>query len=179
MVSLEADNPFWQFSLQVYGTPGVAEECLEVQDRLGIDVNVVLYVAWLGAKRGVVLQRAEIDCIDEAIKAWSADVVQPLRAVRRRLKLMPEAGDHEVQALRKRVAKTELFSEQLEQALLYRLADDIGRSTAGSVATAAQNVSAVLGTRGADAGAFPLHKLLAAAGAARTDRPRRTGIEPA
>ena len=84
-----------------------------------------------------------------------------------------------MQALRKRVAETELVSEQLEQALLYRLADDLGRSAAASVATAADNIAAVLGARGVDAGALPLHKLLAASDAARTDRPRWTGIEPA
>jgi uncharacterized protein (TIGR02444 family) len=179
MVCLEVDNPFWQFSLHVYRTPGVAEECLEVQDRFGIDVNVVLYAAWLGAVRGIALEAADVGRIDEAVMVWSTEVVKQLRAVRRRLKLMPEAGDQEVQALRKRVAETELVSEQLEQALLYRLTDDVGRSAAASVAIAAGNVAAVLGTRGVDAGAFPMHKLLAASEAARTDRPRRTGIEPA
>jgi hypothetical protein len=88
-------------------------------------------------------------------------VVRPLRAVRQRLKLMPEISDPEVQALRKQVADTELFSEQIEQAFLYRLADTFGPPAAASGAPAARaNVAAILGARGADAGTFPLHKLL-------------------
>jgi uncharacterized protein (TIGR02444 family) len=166
VATLEIDNLFWQFSLQVYATPGVAEECLEVQDKLGVDVNVLLYAAWLGAKRGVVLKHADIPIIDKAVADWSADVVQPLRAVRRRLKLMPEIVDPSVQMTRKRVADAELFAEQVEQALLYRLADAVGRSAAGSEAAARNNVSAILAARGADTGAFPLRSLLGAAGIA-------------
>jgi uncharacterized protein (TIGR02444 family) len=165
-VALEIDNPFWQFSLQVYATPGVAEECLEVQDKLGVDVNVLLYAAWLGSTRGVLLEHADIRIIDDEVTAWSTDVVQPLRAVRRRLKLMPEISDQSVQMTRKRVADAELFAEQIEQALLYRMADSVGRSALGSEAAARDNVSAILAARGADAGAFPLRRLLGAAGRA-------------
>jgi uncharacterized protein (TIGR02444 family) len=167
MIPLEIDNPFWQFSLRVYGTPGVAEECLDVQDKLGIDVNVLLYAAWLGAIRGVTLQEADLLRIEEAVSPWSANVVQPLRAVRRGMKTMPETADLQVQVLRKRVADAELFSEQVEQALLFRLAESIGRSGEISDQTARGNVVSVLVRHGADDAAFPLRNLLAASGAAR------------
>ncbi len=165
MTPLETDNPFWRFSLRVYAMPGVAEECLEVQDRLGIDVNVLLYAAWLGAIRGTALDSADIGLIERAVATWSAEVVQPLRAVRRGLKVMPEIADQAVQALRQRVADAELFAEQIEQALLFRSAATIGRSTADPIAAARNNVSAVLAAHGAEAGAFPLRNLLAASGA--------------
>jgi uncharacterized protein (TIGR02444 family) len=166
MQPLEIDNPFWQFSLRVYGEPGVAEECLAVQDKLGADINVVLYAVWLGARRGIVLEQGDLARIDEVVAAWSANVVQSLREVRRDMKTMPEAADLQVQALRKRVADSELFSEQIEQALLFQLATSIGRAAAASDATARGNVLSVLARHGADATAFPLQKLLAAAGAA-------------
>src|SRR5690606_306589 len=114
-------------SLRVYAAPGVAEECLEVQDKLGIDVNVMLYAAWLGATRGIAFEQADMQRIDAAVGAWSSGVVQPLREVRRKLRRLPEISERNVQSLRKQVANVELFSEQLEQAMLYRLADDIGR----------------------------------------------------
>ena len=41
------DNAFWKFSLAVYAAPGVPEECLAVQERYGVDVNVLLFCAWL------------------------------------------------------------------------------------------------------------------------------------
>ena len=166
MAPLEIDNPFWRFSLRVYATPGVAEECLEVQDAVGVDVNVKLYAAWLGVTRGVALEDADLRRIDAAVAAWSAGVVQPLRSVRRGLKQSPDISDVEVQALRNRVASVELLSEQVEQAMLYRLADQTGRRLAEPEAALRGNVAAVLASRGTQAAVFPLHKLLAAAGAA-------------
>lgn len=168
-MSLDIDNPFWRFSLRVYAAPGVAEECLEVQDKLGIDVNVMLYAAWLGATRGIALEQADMQHIDAAVAAWSSGVVQPLREVRRKLKRLPEISDRNVQSLRKQVANVELFSEQLEQAMLYRLADDIGRPAGERNLAARRNVSMILALRGADADIFPLHKLLASADAARDE----------
>lgn len=164
MALLETDNPFWQFSLRVYAAPGVAGECLEIQDRLGVDVNILLYVAWLGATRGVTLDHADIARIGNAAADWSADVVQPLRAVRRKLKLAPVIGDPAVQALRKQVAKAELFSEQIEQALLYRLADAMSGAGTGSDAAVRNNVSALLAVHGTDLETFPLRRLFAASG---------------
>ncbi|MGD9921013.1 MAG: TIGR02444 family protein [Pseudorhodoplanes sp.] len=168
MAPLAIDNPFWQFSLRVYAAPGVAAECLELQDKLGIDVNVVLFAVWLGAVRGVVLERADLDRIDRAVVPWAAEVVRPLRTVRQRLKQMPEIDEPEVQALRKRVADVELFSEQLEQARLFRLADDLGQSQAMTKdGTARANAMAILAAHGAEVDAFPLARLLAASGAVR------------
>lgn len=168
MAPLEIDNPFWRFSLRVYAAPGVAQECLEAQDTFGVDVNRLLYAVWLGATRGLVLDNVALRRIDEAVAAWSADVVQPLRSVRRGLKQNPWIADPEVQALRKRAADTELFAEQIEQALLYGLADAVGKASAESDAAAARkNVAAVLTSHGAEAGAFALPRLLAAVEADR------------
>lgn len=168
MAPLEIDNPFWRFSLRVYGTPGVAAECLDLQDKLGLDVNVVLFAAWLGAIRDVALGQADLDRVEAAVKVWTADVVRPLRAVRRRLKSVPEIADPQVQALRKRVADTELFSEQVEQALLHELSGVIGHPAAATgEAVVRANVAAVLAAHGADDGAFPLPGLFAASMQAR------------
>jgi uncharacterized protein (TIGR02444 family) len=163
MAPLEIDNSFWKFSLRVYGSPGVAAECLELQDKHGFDVNVVLFAAWLGASRGIVLEQADLDRIEQAVADWTALVVRPLRAVRQTLKMMPEIADPDVQALRKQVADTELRSEQIEQALLYRLADGFGQPSAAPGDRAARaNVVTIFGRRGVDAAAFPLSKLIAA-----------------
>ena len=161
MAALETDNPFWRFSLRVYAEPGVAEECLAAQDSLGVDVNVLLFAAWLGAERGIALDRTRLAQVEEAVAAWSDDVIKPLRAVRRRLKQMSEIEDPEVQALRKRVAQIELSAEQIEQALLYRLSGEFVRA-AGSAATMQSNITAVIAARGANRLAFPFASLLAA-----------------
>ncbi len=164
---LEIDNPFWQFSLRVYGAPGVSEECLELQDKLGIDVNVMLYAVWLGAARGVTLREGDLARIEDVIAIWSANVVQPLRKVRRAMKAMPDIADPQLQALRKRVAETELFSEQIEQALLFQLTEGFSRPDAADTATR-MNILTVLARHDADNTAFPLPNLIAASDAART-----------
>src|SRR5262249_40267230 len=42
---------FWNFSLKVYGRPGVAAACIALQDGLGLDVNLLLYCCWHGRAR--------------------------------------------------------------------------------------------------------------------------------
>ncbi len=48
---MSAGQDFWDFSLAIYRQPGVPEECLALQERLGADVNLLLLCAYLGAKR--------------------------------------------------------------------------------------------------------------------------------
>lgn len=110
---------FWSFSLDFYARPGVAEACLELQDRHGLDVNLVLYCCW----RGDILTQAQIEAAIDLTAPWRAEIVQPLRVLRRRLKPgfppFPEAG---TLALRKRIADAELEAESLQQQALDALA---------------------------------------------------------
>ena len=34
-------SPFWRFSVKFYGEPGVAQACIDLQDQVGVDVNVL------------------------------------------------------------------------------------------------------------------------------------------
>ena len=52
------DTPFWIYSLSTYGQENIAAGCLVLQDRFGLDVNLVLLCCWLGS-RGTILDRAE------------------------------------------------------------------------------------------------------------------------
>lgn len=162
MAILETENPFWRFSLRIYAAPGVAAECLSLQDKFGLDVNVLLFAAWLGVSRGVRLEPSDLQCIDQIVAPWSAEVVRPLRLVRQKLKMMTEIIDPEVQTLRKQIADSELFSERIEQALLYRLAETFGPPPATpGPASARANVAAILAARGADTEISALPNLFA------------------
>jgi uncharacterized protein (TIGR02444 family) len=116
---LEPDNAFWRFSLAVYAAPGVQAACLALQDRLGLDVNLALFCAWVGVSRGVALGAEELVEAAALARTWQQAVVAPLRAVRRALKPM---GEPAAAALRGRVAALELEAERLQQAALFRLA---------------------------------------------------------
>jgi len=107
------DDPFWSFSLATYARPGVSEACLDLQDRLGLDVNLVLFALWAGAGCGVRLTVAELQRLDHAVSAWRRDVVVPLRGVRRTLKNVPG-----IEPFRLRIKAAELESERLQQAAL-------------------------------------------------------------
>jgi uncharacterized protein (TIGR02444 family) len=156
---LEVDNPFWQFSTRVYAAPGVAPECIGLQDRHGVDVNILLFAAWLGADRCTALAANDIERTAKAVEGWSDNVVKPLRETRRKLKLRPEIALPQVHDLRGRIAEVELLSEQLEQAFLYALAADVGHPVPGGRQDVVEgNVAAVLSWyRIDDRAVYPKH----------------------
>ena len=107
-------NPFWTYSLRLYRKPGVAPACIALQDRLGIDVNSLLFCLFAG-DRGIRLSAATTKLISGLSALWSANVVIPLRGARRFLKPLGLPG------LRGEVARVELAAERVEQDLLVRL----------------------------------------------------------
>jgi uncharacterized protein (TIGR02444 family) len=113
--ALRHDNAFCRFSLTVYGSPGVADECLALQDALGIDVNLLLFCAWLGIRR-IALTPADIECAEAVARPWHESAVRPLRDVRRQLKSFSAL---ECVTFRTEVRNLELEAEQIEQAMLF------------------------------------------------------------
>ncbi len=110
-------HPFWNFSLELYAGEGVAEACLDLQDRRGCDVNILLFCCWLGASGRPTLTADRLRTILAASDAWQSDIVKPLREMRRRLKdkVWPGALPETVDAVRRRVADAELAAEHAQQ----------------------------------------------------------------
>ena len=48
----DAAAELWEFSLDFYARPGVSAALIELQDRAGLDVNLILFALWLGARHG-------------------------------------------------------------------------------------------------------------------------------
>jgi uncharacterized protein (TIGR02444 family) len=128
---LELDNSFWRFSLAVYAADGVEDECLALQQEFDIDVNLLLFSAWIGSERGINITQDDIRSADATIESWRNRVVRPLRETRRVLK--QARTDRE--DFRRKVKALELEAEQIEQATLYNYACErwpevgLGRST--------------------------------------------------
>ena len=116
-------HPFWNFSLEIYAAEGVAEACLDLQERRGCDVNILLFCCWLGASGRPTLSADRLRSILKLSDAWQAEIVKPLRQVRRLLKDRPwnEALPETVEAARRRVADAELAAEHAEQLKLTSL----------------------------------------------------------
>jgi uncharacterized protein (TIGR02444 family) len=116
---LQPDNEFWRFSLSFYGRSGVASACLVLQNRLGVDVNVLLMSIFAGLKHGRMLSAEDLRAADDMVAPWRADIVQSLRQIRTRLKSgPPPAPLGSTENLRAHVKVAELGAEQIEQALL-------------------------------------------------------------
>jgi uncharacterized protein (TIGR02444 family) len=111
------DNKLWRFSLATYAMPGVATECLALQDSLGIDVNILLFCAWLAAVRRIALTDVELKAACHIVEPWHDKAVRPLRGVRRAMKAFVGV---DVEMLRTRVKALELEAERLELAILFQ-----------------------------------------------------------
>lgn len=108
------DTPLWDFSLVVYGSDGVADECLAQQERLKLDVNLLLFAAYMGAVDGVRLEVADVVAANALVADWQANVVRQLRQARHALK---GSG---AEALRAQVKASELEAEKIEQTTLWQ-----------------------------------------------------------
>jgi uncharacterized protein (TIGR02444 family) len=166
-------SPFWNFSLAVYGRPGVAAACIELQDRHGLDVNLLLFACWRAAMGEPRWSPARLLAMMRGLGDWQVTVVAPLRAVRRRLKRAPGAAP---EALRRQIGEIELAAERIEQDMLAALlaipARAVARNNAAACGTAIANLRtygevAAIAWHAEDVG--PLACLLTAAFPAVTD----------
>jgi uncharacterized protein (TIGR02444 family) len=122
-ISESLDTPFWDFSVTVYERDGVADECLGLQERLNLDVNLLLFVAFSAAVEGVRLEMQDIAAANAVVADWHGEIVRTLRRARRALKPASNDADsplHEANAtLRAQVKIIELEAERIEQAMLW------------------------------------------------------------
>ena len=122
-----ADAQFWAFCVSVYGRPVVAEECLSLQERFGVNVLLLLLCGYVGAEWGALLPAESIAEADRAVRDWHVKVVTRLRELRRRLK---DPGMHSqslptpsAELLRGEIKAAELASERIEAAMLAQWCD--------------------------------------------------------
>jgi uncharacterized protein (TIGR02444 family) len=132
---LQPDNDFWRFSLRVYDQKGVANECLELQELHGVNVNLLLFCAWIGTQ-AITLDRSDIEAATQIVAHWDARVVRPLRIARLEMKADPDMA-----TVRARVKAMEIEAEQIEQAMLFAHARRIGSADAHHGDAIAHNVN--------------------------------------
>lgn len=119
----------WNFSLKVYAQDGVPAECLHLQDVHGIDVNLLLFCAWLGAVREISVSSRDIAAALDIVKNWNSEIVTKIRDVRRALKPL------DAEALRDKIKAAEIDAERVEQTMLENWATTyfVGRQTSKDV----------------------------------------------
>ena len=148
-------SPFWDFSLRLYARAGVAPSCLRLQERHGIDVNLLFCCLWLGMA-GQGCTRRDVARMIGRVRTLHEQVVKPLRTARTALKrilateteeLLPAAG-----ALRAAVKKSELDAEHLEQVMLSAMPARQGSLRQAGRALAQANAAVYFAVHGAKLG---------------------------
>src|ERR1700738_5469821 len=70
----------WRFSCAFYAQPGVSEALLALQDRAGLDVNLILFALWQGACGRRRLSHAELMAAERSAGPIRAGIGLSLRA---------------------------------------------------------------------------------------------------
>jgi uncharacterized protein (TIGR02444 family) len=100
----------WEFSLDLYRRCGVASALIALQDRDRLDVNLMLFALWLGISGRGRLDGDALRAADQTVREIRTEMIEPLRALRRRLKPMP---DEDVRKLREGIKALEIGAEKL------------------------------------------------------------------
>ena len=79
----------WSFANSFYGMDGVADACIALQDRLGVDVALLIFAVFAALRHGLVLDSDDCAAADCAGRAWRTEVIEPLRRLRGRLESGP------------------------------------------------------------------------------------------
>lgn len=147
------DHPFWDFSLDVYGREDVANACLALQERHGVDVNVLLFCVWLGRAGHPPLDAAAVAELTDKVADWHTEIVRELRRIRRLLKeALGPIPENLQKAMRRRVQKIEIEAEHVEQLMLAKgYADRASQAPLAERAeTACRNLAAYLAALGVE-----------------------------
>jgi len=149
-------NPFWEFSLDVYARPGVADACIALQDETGLDVNLILFCLWAGAQGPGRLHQEDLGRALALTSGWQEAVVKPVREARRAAKTVKLAGGAGIFAVafQRDIAATELSAERVEQWLLFDQVSEAERGErldADALQLACDNVATYLKAKGVDA----------------------------
>lgn len=110
----------WDYSLQLYQQPGVEELCLELQERWGADVNILLWLCWL-EREGLAINETRLYLAQARIAPWQTEVVLPLRRMRQHIKQHYGTRDPAIEASRQAIKAAELNAEKAVQARLETL----------------------------------------------------------
>ena len=96
------------FSLRIYALDGVRDSLLDLQDKAGCDVALVLWCLWLAAEKRV--PGPSLPLALDWSRTWGAEVTTPLRTARRAAKT-PAATDAAIETFRQHLKALELDSE--------------------------------------------------------------------
>lgn len=116
-MSKEAQE-LWKFALALYEDEDVKAACLRVQARYGLSISLLLGAIWSGMHGQGRLGSTDLETAIRRGMEWHREVIDPIRALRRQLRLQPPAGaEVPTHELRHQLTQAELAAERIEQRL--------------------------------------------------------------
>ncbi|MCB1969579.1 MAG: TIGR02444 family protein [Geminicoccaceae bacterium] len=120
-------QPLWPFVITFYGKPGIARGLIALQDRHGLDVDLLLWGLWVGHECHHRLDDAQRRTARARVGSWQTRVMRPLREARRHIRDHAPLGEDEherVDALREEVLELEIRLERVELDVLEAIVAD-------------------------------------------------------
>ena len=142
----ESAAGFIQFCAALFQRPGVADQCLALQDSRGWNVNCLLLCAW-AARLGYVLDAAFWTEARRAIRLLDDEAVKPVRQVRRSISRNPKFSDELKSGMKRLLWYAELRAEQAVETTLHRTMASCAKRGASDVAS---NLTAYVGEETAE-----------------------------
>lgn len=133
MQSDELDNALWHFATHFYAKPNIADFLLTLQDKHGLDINLMLLMLYLDQQKQSI-DKTQLMHIMEHSKVWQ-EKAAAMRALRRSLKPLDNSLYQQAQAF-------ELSIEQHYISALFRLSKTLSASI--SSPAAANNMNTYL-----------------------------------
>ncbi|VTU19077.1 hypothetical protein H6CHR_01109 [Variovorax sp. PBL-H6] len=115
MRTLDPDTA-WNGIAALYADAALAQSLLRRQDEEQLDVVLHLFAQW-AATQGHALDADALAQADALVAPWRAEVIAPLRALRRSMKTMPADLDSR-EAVRDKVKAAELAAERAQVQML-------------------------------------------------------------
>jgi uncharacterized protein (TIGR02444 family) len=137
-------NPLWEFATWAYSQQGIDKALLSMQNRLGVDINMVLFCVWLAYRGSGGNDLAQhLAGALKMSREWQRNLIEPIRNCRENLKAVIEGPDlvgrsrEAATALRERLKANELDLEALQIMSLYGLVStgDNGEGAPVDIAT--------------------------------------------
>ncbi len=110
---MKDDNPFWRFAVKTYCSEGVSEILLQVQDQFSVDVNMILYSAWLASENRSLTSKHASE-VENSIELWRNEVIAPIRNLRVSLRSIVGA-----ELIRDDIKKIEIHAEKEQIKIMY------------------------------------------------------------
>lgn len=136
-------HAFWDWSLEKYDHDDVKTACLDLQDRSGFNVNILLWCCWLAQE-----SRDASSLVEQAVRTiepWSSRFTCAIRKTRQKALKDPHAS-----ILYTSLLACELDAERIEQAMLFDLASAAREVETGKIALARAALMTYAGLKGAD-----------------------------